>query len=131
MLMGCVIWTTGRVTRSQRSLAARLEHASQQLVAARQIREEFAVTQERGRIARDLHALVSHGVVAMIIQAEGARALLDHHPGRAADAAHAVEQAGREALARMRDVLGMLRSGDGPAPRTPATPSSDLDGAVA
>ena len=58
----------------------------------------------------------------MIVQAEAARSLLEHHPARAADAAHAVEQAGVHALAGMRDVLGVLRSAGTRAPLTPAAP---------
>jgi signal transduction histidine kinase len=130
-VMGCVIWMVGRITRGQRSLTVRLRSASALLEAERDVREELAVTRERGRIARDLDALVSYDVVAMIVQAEAARALLDRHPDRAADAAHAVEQAGREALGRMRDVLGVLRADDAPALRSPVVSAGELDGALA
>jgi signal transduction histidine kinase len=130
-LMGCVVWTAGRITRSQRDLAARLRAASKRLTAERAAREELAVTQERARIAHDLHALVSHGVVAMIIQAEAARAMVEHQPARAGAAAQTVEQAGRAALARMREILDVLRPDGAAAPLAPAGLVNDLDGVVA
>jgi signal transduction histidine kinase len=108
LIMGCAVWTVGRVMRSQRTLAAQLAGAAAGLAAARVERERHAIIDERDRIARDVHALVSYGVVAMVVQAGATRALVANAPDRAARAMDAIERTGRDALAQMRDVLGVL-----------------------
>lgn len=86
-----------------------------------------AVAAERLRIARDLHDLVGHGLSTVAIQSSAARLALDS--GDAATARRAlgsVEQASRDALGEMRQLLGVLRHGD-----ADATPPSGLDGVEA
>jgi hypothetical protein len=56
------------------------------------------------------YGLVAHGVVAMVVQAEAARNLLTEHPGIAADSIRAIERTGRDALTRLRRILGVLRA---------------------
>ena len=81
----------------QRELAARLRETSARLAAERDDRARLAVVGERTRIARDLHALVAHDVIAMVVQAEAAQSLLDTETDAARTAAAAIEQTGRDA----------------------------------
>lgn len=68
-----------------------------------------AVTDERQRIARELHDLVAHSVGVMIIQAAAGRRGMDRSPERAREALEAIEGTGRQALAEMQRMVGILR----------------------
>jgi signal transduction histidine kinase len=68
-----------------------------------------AVAEERARIARELHDVVGHSVSVMTVQASGVRRLLKPEQEREREALLVVEQAGREALAEMRRLVGVLR----------------------
>lgn len=83
---------------------------------------EAAVSDERARIARELHDVVSHHVTAMTLQAEAASMTGD------AKALRSVATAGREALTELRRMLGVLRHPtDGAATTEPQPGLSDLD----
>jgi signal transduction histidine kinase len=110
LIMGCVIWAVGRVARSQRRVAAELAQTTALLETEREGRARLAVASERTRIARELNALVARGVIAMVVQAEAAQQLLDRDPAGALAAIGSIEEAGREALAQLRRLLGVLRA---------------------
>jgi len=115
LAMSCLLWAAGRLWRRQRLFAERLDETHVLLAAERDDHERLAIATERARIARELHTLVAQGVVAMVVQATAAQRTLRDDVGAAITAARAIEQAGRDALAQMRDILGVLR-----APRTSA-----------
>ncbi|SDT37095.1 sensor histidine kinase [Actinoplanes derwentensis] len=71
-----------------------------------------AITEERSRIARELHDVVTHHVTAMVVQADTAGFLIGPQPERAGEAVAAVSGAGREALSELRLLLGVLESGE-------------------
>ncbi|GGF49357.1 two-component sensor histidine kinase [Marmoricola endophyticus] len=73
---------------------------------------ELAASDERARIAREMHDVVAHGLSVMVVQADGARYQLSQDPGRAAPALETIAATGRESLAEMRRMLGLLRSED-------------------
>jgi signal transduction histidine kinase len=82
--------------------AARAEREREQQARA-------AVAEERARIARELHDVVGHSVSVMTVQASGVRRLLRPDQEREREALLVVERTGREALAEMRRMVGVLR----------------------
>ncbi|WP_204017504.1 sensor histidine kinase [Sphaerimonospora thailandensis] len=107
--LGCVVmggaWTIGRAVRERRGYAAR---AAEQLAGR-------AVAEERLRIARELHDVVSHTLSVIGVKAAIANHVADERPAEVRDALRVIEVTSREALAEMRHMLGVLRSGETPA----------------
>ena len=68
-----------------------------------------AITDERLRIARELHDMVAHSTGIIALQAGAARRVIDTQPSRARDALGEIENASREVLAGLRRTLGVLR----------------------
>jgi signal transduction histidine kinase len=75
----------------------------------REERARRAVADERARIARELHDVVGHSVSVMTVQASAVRRRLDDDQGQVREALEVVERTGREALAEMRRMVGVLR----------------------
>ena len=117
-------WLAGRTSRARRLRAEALERE-------REGRARNAVSEERQRIARELHDVVAHGLVVMVVQAQGARRILDQDPERAREALRAIEQTGQTALSEMRRSLGILREESAPADRAPQPTLDDLDALLA
>jgi signal transduction histidine kinase len=76
----------------------------------REERVRLAVTEERTRVARDLHDVVAHGLTVMVVQAGAARALVAGNPSRAREALAAVDSAGRDALRELGSLMSSLGS---------------------
>lgn len=114
-IVGLSPWLAGRVTRARslRALALERERDQRALVAA---------SEERERIARELHDVVAHGVVLMVLQAQGAGRILDQDPGRAREALATIEETGNSALSELRRSLGGLGVGQ-PHPELRPQPS--------
>jgi signal transduction histidine kinase len=108
----CAAWAAGQAIRARRLLTTELRRMSARLAAEREHREQLAVAGERSRIARELHAVVAQSVAAMVVQAEAARSTLNRDPTRADTAMGAIEDTGRQTLAEMRRILGVLRHSD-------------------
>ena len=86
-----------------------------------------AVTEERARIARELHDVVAHAMSVMVVQAGAARTVVERDPAAAADAIRQVEVTGREGLAEMRRLIGVLKATDEEAALAPQPGLGDLD----
>nr|WP_238341464.1 sensor histidine kinase [Actinopolymorpha rutila] len=78
------------------------------------------LSEERVRIARELHDVVAHNISLINVQAGVALHLMDAQPEQARTALTAIKQASKEALVELRSVLGVLRQVDEPGPRQPA-----------
>ncbi|MDQ6822241.1 MAG: histidine kinase [Actinomycetota bacterium] len=112
-------WFVGRLAyeRTRRSTAFR--ELAAQAAAEQAARESAAIADERARIGGELQDIIAHSVSAMVIQAGGARLLLRSDPDRARDSILNVEHTGRQALADLRRLLGMLRKDDDPRALSP------------
>ncbi|MGW2325952.1 sensor histidine kinase [Streptomyces sp. NPDC001700] len=97
---------------------------------AHRVEAAQAAARERARIAREMHDILSHAVSLMIVQAEAGPVAVRTAPERAEAAFDAISEAGRDAMAQLRRMLGVLREGDEPggAPRAPQPGLADLPG---
>ncbi|MFI9206206.1 sensor histidine kinase [Streptomyces sp. NPDC053048] len=105
-------WVLGDSVRTRRAYWAQLEERATRLEKEREQQAQIAVTAERARIARELHDVVAHNVSVMVVQADGAAYVLDSSPEQAKQALETISGTGRQALAEMRRLLGVLRTDD-------------------
>ena len=96
-----------------------LVERSEEAERSRHQEAERAVTEERARIARELHDLVAHSMGVIVIQAQGAQRTLDTSPDQARQALRAIETSGRDGLAEMRRLVGLLTDGGAGASTVP------------
>ncbi|MGC5345845.1 sensor histidine kinase [Streptomyces sp. AM 4-1-1] len=107
-------WVLGDSVRTRRAYFAQLEERAARLEREREAQSKVAVAAERARIARELHDVVAHNVSVMVVQADGAAYVMDTAPDQARQALETISGTGRQALAEMRRLLGVLRTGDAP-----------------
>ena len=131
-LLAGAAWVAGRALAGR---TLRAELSEQRALAAEeqaQWRAAAAVAEERLRIAREMHDVVSHSISVMTLHVSGVRRLLRPDQGEERAALETVERTGRESLAEMQRMLGVLRGPDGqggsPAPGLTRLP--DLLGPV-
>ncbi|MEU7677966.1 sensor histidine kinase [Micromonospora taraxaci] len=113
------VWLVALNVRTRRLYVLSLEERATTLEREREAEFRAAVAEERTRIARELHDVVAHSMAVMIVQADGARFMLDRDPAQARTAVKVVADTGRQALEEMRRLVGVLRDagpggGDGP-----------------
>ncbi|WP_205718006.1 sensor histidine kinase [Actinomadura soli] len=115
-------WSLGRGVRERRAHAA---HSARQLA-------DQAVSDERLRIARELHDVVAHSMSLIAVKAGVAVHVADARPQEAVDALRVIETTSRGSLAEMRHLLGVLRSepasGDDGPDLAPSPGLADLAG---
>jgi signal transduction histidine kinase len=105
-------WVLGDSMRTRRAYFEQLEERASRLEKEREAQSKVAVAAERARIARELHDVVAHNVSVMVVQADGAAYVLDAAPDQAKKALETISSTGRQALAEMRRLLGVLRTGE-------------------
>ncbi|MEU1736686.1 histidine kinase [Streptosporangium sp. NPDC020145] len=111
---------TGVNTRIRQERAVRLGHERDQ-------RERLAVAEERGRIAREMHDIVTHNLSVMVALADAAVFAQRYSPERAEVAMRQISGTGRQALTDMRRSLGVLRADEPDASRHPAPGLAELE----
>jgi signal transduction histidine kinase len=104
-----IAWTVGYGLDQKFRQAEEARERAARLGREREEQARLAVAEERARIARELHDVVGHSVSVMTVQAAGVRRLLKPRQEREREALMVVEQTGREALAEMRRLVGVLR----------------------
>jgi signal transduction histidine kinase len=113
----------GAFVRQRALRLSAVEGRATALEGALEREAELAAAQERARIARELHDVVAHGLSLVVVQAEAAEEMLTRCPEAAAAPLHRVQETGRQSLAEMRRLLGVLRSAGDAAPATAPQPS--------
>src|SRR5829696_7663165 len=124
----------GEAVRARRAYVAELRDRAERAERTREEEARRAVDEERMRIARELHDVVSHTIGVISVQAGVAAHLLHRRPDKAADSLAAIRQASDEALGELHAMLGVLRDGDGDGGRAPLAPApglAELDALVA
>jgi signal transduction histidine kinase len=96
-------------------------------VAAREAEAERRLSEERLRIAREVHDVVAHSMVAINVRAGVAAHLLEHDPDQAREALSQIKRTSGDALTDLRAALGVLRDPDHETPVGPAAGLDDLD----
>jgi signal transduction histidine kinase len=115
------------------SAAEVLRIRRERAVEAMRTQEEEArrrASDERLRIARELHDVLAHNISMINVQAGTALHLMDEQPDRARSALAAIKDASKEALVELRSVLGVLRQDDEQAPLAPAPTVSRIEDLV-
>jgi signal transduction histidine kinase len=112
-----IAWLAGRGVRTRTRLTEELHEAAVRAKEAHEEEASRAASDERRRIAREMHDVVAHSVSVMVVQAGGARRILERDPRRAVEAAAHIEDVGRAALTEMRRLLGVLHHADERAPQ--------------
>ena len=120
-------WSLGALQSARARLAAETKRRVELLERDRETRAQLAVTDERARIARELHDVVAHGVSVMTMHAAGARLALNDDPERADKAIAEVERTGRRSLTELRRLLGLLDREAEPANLAPQPGLARLD----
>jgi signal transduction histidine kinase len=125
-----VVVLVGLNVRGRRQYLAALIERAAQLERERDQEARLAAGAERARIARELHDVVAHGMSVMISLSDGAEAVADADPARSRDAVRQIGTVGREALADMRRLLGVLHDDDDEAALAPQPGLDGLDDLV-
>ena len=102
----------GEASRARRAFFAEARRRSQEAQRGRVEEDRRRESEERVRIAREVHDVVSHSIAMINVQAGVAAHLLDENPEQARDALVAIKEASRDALRDLRATLGVLRAVD-------------------
>jgi signal transduction histidine kinase len=133
MLVGSVgilaaAWLLGHFAHNYRAYAAGLEERTAELERAREELARRAVTEERLRLARELHDVVAHAMSVIAVQSGVGAHVADSRPGEVGKALAAIEVTSRAALTELRRLLGVLRQdGDPQASLAPVPGLANLD----
>ncbi|MEU4191463.1 sensor histidine kinase [Kribbella sp. NPDC026611] len=110
--LGAVVfatWAFGERRRTRGLYVAQLEERATQAERDRDREAKLAVSNERTRIAREIHDVVAHGLSIMIVQADGGLYAADQSPEAAKKALATIGDTGRASLTEMRKMLGLLK----------------------
>jgi signal transduction histidine kinase len=131
-LIMSLAWGFGYTLASRAAQARELRERVARVERDRSAAAERAASEERTRIARELHDVVAHSISVMVVQTSGVRRLLHPEQEREREALLSVERIGREALAEMRRMLGVMRTGEEQPPALAPQPGlQGLDRLVA
>ncbi|WP_030897612.1 sensor histidine kinase [Streptomyces sp. NRRL F-5126] len=131
VLLGLYVGARRRLMESLRERADSLEQELSLLADRAEQRAEWARTEERTRIAREMHDVVAHRVSLMVVHAAALQAVALKDPPKAVKNAALVGDMGRQALTELREMLGVLRSGEAVAARKAAGADAGVAGDTA
>ncbi|MFC6067864.1 sensor histidine kinase [Streptomyces ochraceiscleroticus] len=113
VLLGLYVGARRRLVESLRERNDGLERELMLLAERAEERAEWARNEERTRIAREMHDVVAHRVSLMVVHAAALQAVALKDPEKASRNAGLVGDMGRQALTELREMLGVLRTGEG------------------
>ncbi|MFF1923856.1 sensor histidine kinase [Streptomyces sp. NPDC058221] len=131
VLFGLYIGARRRLMESLRERADSLERELSLLADRAEERAEWARTEERTRIAREMHDVVAHRVSLMVVHAAALQAVAPKDPAKAVRNAALVGDMGRQALTELREMLGVLRTGEPMVARVTKVPLTSVGRAAA
>lgn len=117
----------GTNVRTRRAYLASVEDRAVRLERERDQRAQLAVADERARIAREMHDIVSHNLSVMVALADGAVFAQFRSPDTTTAAMRQISGTGRQALTDMRRFLGVLRADEPDALRHPMPGIAQLE----
>ncbi|MCO8271651.1 histidine kinase [Actinoplanes sp. TRM 88003] len=118
---------SGVAVRTRRAYLVELEDKTARLEVERDQRARLAVADERARVAREMHDIVGHHVSVIVGLADGGAALATARAEQTAEPLRLIGDTGRQALAELRRVLGVLRDQDADPQLSPQPGIDDLD----
>ncbi|XRQ04747.1 sensor histidine kinase [Actinomadura welshii] len=130
LLLPMTAFLLGTLARTVRERSDALVARSAQLEREREAEAARAAAEERARIARDMHDVLAHAVSIMVVQAEAGPVVVRSDPDRAEQAFDAIAGAGRDALAQLRRMLGVLKEDQDHGVRAPQPTIAALPGLV-
>ena len=107
-------WLAGRLVRGRTDQARRSDERAALATERAAEQARVAAEEERARIARELHDLISHTLSVVVIQAGAAERLVRTDPDQAEDAMREIQRSGRQAVGEMRSLLSLIRTADDP-----------------
>ncbi len=122
-VIGKVVHTSERRATESRQLAIEIETESRTRVLS-------AISDERARIARELHDVVAHAVSVMVVQAGAAEQVVTDDPEYARKALATIRTTGADALTEMRRLVAMVRDDDDPGDLRPQPGMGGLEALV-
>lgn len=120
-------WAVGVAVRQRNARTEEAVARADRLERERESQAAEAAAEERTRIARELHDIVSHSISVVTIQTQAVRRRLGPDHAKEAEDLAAVEATAREALAEMRRLFGVLRADGETASLTPQPGLHELD----
>jgi signal transduction histidine kinase len=131
-LLIAAAWLLGHFVGVRRRYVLQLEERTAELERAREELARRAVTEERLRLARELHDVVAHAMSVIAVQSGVGAHVANTRPKEAAKALGAIEATSRAALEELRRLLGVLRQEDEPRGDLAPVPGlADLDSLLA
>ena len=115
----------GLTTRWRQKRLESVERDVEERAQAQEALAAAASAEERRRMARELHDIVSHSLGIVVLQAGAAQTVLDRDPEQARTAMELVRRTGLEAITEMSRLLGLMRD-EPDASRTPQPSLADL-----
>jgi signal transduction histidine kinase len=125
-------WLLGRFVGDRHVYAAQLEERTAELEQAREELARRAVTEERLRLARELHDVVAHSMSVIAVQSGVGAHVAESRPEEVGKALAAIEATSRATLEELRRLLGVLRQdSESQASLAPVPGLADLDSLLA
>jgi signal transduction histidine kinase len=131
LLVFTMSWVLGRVVHNHSRIASVHLARADRLEVQQDILVGKAAERERSRIARELHDVIAHSLSLIVVQAAAERRTLGSEDQSSAAVLATIENTGRQAMAELRRLLGVLRKDDAELRLSPQPGLAQLPALVA